>query len=131
MLNLASLNIEKGIIIRVKNGINSNSTVLFCKKWKIKTDGTMENVIKSEKESNWAPILDLTFKIFAKYPSKKSNIAPRRTKYRIWSCVKKFNEIAAIANMPQKPFKIVRKFGSILINFKSWVKFIIYNKFKN
>ena len=125
MLNLASLNIEKGIIIRVKNGINSNSTVLFCKKWKIKTDGTMENVIKSEKESNWAPILDLTLKILAIYPSKKSNIAPRRTRYRIWSCVKKFNEIAKIANMPQKPFKIVRKFGSILISFNWQIKFIL------
>tara|TARA_B100001057_G_C22690587_1_gene887601 strand:- start:658 stop:801 length:144 start_codon:yes stop_codon:yes gene_type:complete len=40
-------------------------------------------------------------------------------------------EIPRIANVPQKPLRIVSKFGSILINFKSRFNFIIYYKFKN
>ncbi len=66
VLNLASLSIENGTIKRNKKGIISIWSVLLCKKSKIKKEGTKENVIKSERESNWAPILDFTFKIFAK-----------------------------------------------------------------
>ena len=51
-LNLASLIIENGTIKINKKGKKSNSLDLLCRKSKIKKDGTKENVIKSERESN-------------------------------------------------------------------------------
>ena len=82
VLNLANLIIENGTIKKEINGANWISSELNWKKWNSISDGTIENVIKSEKESNWIPIFDLAFNILAKNPSKKSKKEPAKTKIK-------------------------------------------------
>ena len=79
-LNLANLIIEKGTIRNdTKDKISIESFDLVSKS-NVKKAGTSENVIKSDNESSWMPILDLTLKNLAIYPSKKSKTAPSKTK---------------------------------------------------
>ena len=79
-LNLANLIIEKGTIRNdIKDKIIIESFNLVIKS-NVKKAGASENVIRSDNESSWIPILDLTFKTLAIYPSRKSKTAPSKTK---------------------------------------------------
>ena len=79
-LNLANLIIEKGTIRNdIKDKIIIESFNLVIKS-NVKKAGASENVIRSDNESSWIPILDLTLKTLAIYPSRKSKTAPSKTK---------------------------------------------------
>ena len=122
-LNLANLIIEKGTIRNdTKDKISIESFDLVIKS-NVKKAGASENVIKSDNESSWIPILDLTLKTLAIYPSKKSKKAPSKTKTKTSSYsfknLKSLIKMQPMAKQPHIPFRIVRKFGSILINFNS------------
>ena len=82
VLNLANLIIENGTIKKEINGVSSISSDLNWKKWNSIREGTTENVIKSEKESNWTPIFVFVFNNLARYPSKKSKMEPVNTKIK-------------------------------------------------
>ena len=122
LLNLANLIIENGTIKKDINAKNSISSDWDWKKWNESNEGVTENVIKSEKESNWTPILVFASNIFAKYPSKKSKREPNKTKIKANAYPFRFKKstsmkIKTIARQPHNPLRIVSKFGSILISF--------------
>lgn len=68
-LNFDNLYIELIIIINGKNFKYVGYSFSEIKSIR-RNVGTIAKEIKSEKESNWDPIFDLIFKIFAKNPSK-------------------------------------------------------------
>ena len=124
-LNLANLIIEKGTIRNdAKDKITTESFDLVNKS-NVKKAGASENVIRSENESSCIPILDLTLKTLAIYPSKKSKTAPSKTKTKtnsyLFKNLQSLLKMQTMAKQPHIPFRIVRKFGSILINFNSQI----------